>query len=182
MLLSRAEVLLCFRKFLLQEAWRTTWDRSGKKPLQCFRWEMMRLRLGQWWWEGDSLQRKDLELRCEGLRKEWDQIPDLVVWFPKTRHEKEEEEVCGEVNESSLGYVRFEGPAEDPRGIDQQLVGRVSLALRKGVWARAPIQEAWALGGRWWRMKAPGRACSEMRGVPRLEPRECPLPLPPRRL
>lgn len=90
--------------------------------------------------------------------------------------------MCGEDNKSSLGYVGFEGAAEDPRGMDQQLVGHVSLALRKEVWARAQSREAWALGGRWWRMKAPGRACSEMRGGPRLEPRECPLPLAPRRL
>lgn len=56
-----------------------------------------------------------------------------------------------------MGSVGFEGAAEDPRGMDQQLVGHVSLALRKGIWARAQSREAWALGGRWWRMKAPGR-------------------------
>ena len=54
--------------------------------------------------EGDSLKGKDLGTPWNSGRwgrKEGDKIPELAVWFLKTRHEKEEEKVWGEDNESS---------------------------------------------------------------------------------
>lgn len=100
-LLSRAAVLskLCFRKFILLEVWRQNeTERSVKKWLQWFRWKLMRLQLGQWWWRRIHWRKNSvtpwLSVWAWG-RNDWCKIPDLAVWFVKTRHEKEEEKVSG---------------------------------------------------------------------------------------